>query len=159
MNECRRLADQLRHTLNGDAWYGPSWREVLDGVGLAAALRRPVDGGHTIAEIVLHTTTWHDVACRRLAGETPQVTDEQDWPRVSLASEEEWTATKRRFFDTGDALAEAFERVPAVRLEEQRPTGAGRWYTLIIGMVEHDIYHSGQAGLLRKAVLPAAARR
>jgi hypothetical protein len=158
MSETRRLASQLERTLNGDAWYGPSWREVLDGVGVAAAMHRAVQQGHTIAEIVLHIITWHEVVTRRFGGEVPQVTDEQDWPRARLASEQEWTAAVQRLFDTGRVLAETMARFPESRVEEERPNNAGTWYTLMIGIVEHDVYHSGQVGLLRKAALAAGTR-
>src|SRR5439155_13470900 len=121
-------------------WYGPSWREALEGVGFAAALQHPVPNGHSIGEIVLHTTTWHDVARRRLEGESPKVTDEQDWPRASFANEEEWAAATRRLFDTGRELAAAIVRFPGERLLEERPNNAGTWYALMISMLQHDLY-------------------
>ena len=32
MNECQRLAAQFERALEGGAWYGPSWKEALEGV-------------------------------------------------------------------------------------------------------------------------------
>jgi hypothetical protein len=84
MNESERLAQQLDRALNGNAWHGPSWREALEGLGRDAALKRPIPEAHTIAEIVRHATTWHDVVTRRLQGETPEVSDAEDWPATSL---------------------------------------------------------------------------
>src|SRR6266496_1112352 len=83
MNESERLADQLTRALNGGAWYGPSWREALEGITREAALYRPIPEAHTIAEILLHATTWHDVVRRRLEGESPEVSDTQDWPTAA----------------------------------------------------------------------------
>jgi uncharacterized damage-inducible protein DinB len=158
MNESQRLADQLERALNGDAWHGPSWREALEGVGLQAALQRPIPNAHGIGEIVLHVTTWQDVARRRLAGETPpQPTDEQDWPRASFASEAEWRAATERLFETGRALAETIARFPEARLLEERGNQTGTWYALMIGILQHDLYHAGQVGLLKKAAVPVAA--
>jgi uncharacterized damage-inducible protein DinB len=157
MNEGERLADQLDKALNGEAWHGPSWREVLDGIGFQAALKRPVPNAHGIADIVLHTTTWHDVTRRRLAGETPTVTDDQDWPRPASASEAEWQAAVQRLFESGRSLSDSIASFPPERLFEERPNKAGTWYALMIGMLQHDLYHAGQVGLLRKAAVPVTA--
>ena len=153
MNESERLADQIERALNGEAWHGPSWREVLKDVSRGAALERPLAEAHSIAEIVLHATTWHDVVRRRLLGEVPEVTDELDWPRPSIASEEDWQAAVTRFFDTGRALRDAVAVFPPERLLEKRPNVDQTWYTLAIGILQHDLYHAGQVGLLRKATV------
>ena len=92
MSESKRLADQFERALEGEAWHGPSWREVVQGVGAVDAVRKPVPDAHSIAEIVLHVTTWHEVAKRRLEGESPEVSPEQDWPVASFASDREWFA-------------------------------------------------------------------
>src|SRR2546427_13156119 len=113
MNESQRLGDQMNRALNGDAWHGPSWRETLDGVTREAALHRPVPEAHTIAEIVLHATTWHDVVRRRLEGETPEVSDAQDWPPAALSDEAGWAAAVARLLETGGALAATVTGFPA----------------------------------------------
>lgn len=87
MNDSERLAIELDKALNGGAWHGPSFREALEGVDLASALRRPIPEAHSIAEIVLHATAWHDVVRRRLGGEAPQISDDQDWPAAAFADE------------------------------------------------------------------------
>lgn len=155
MNDSRRLAEEIGKALNGGAWHGPSFREALEGVDLAAALRRPVAGGHTIAEIVLHATVWHDVVRRRLQGESPQVTDEQDWPHAALADEPAWQAAVRRLEETGRALCETVRAFPAEKLHETRPNLDGTWYELVSGELQHVIYHAGQVALLRKAGVAA----
>jgi len=157
MNESGRLADQLNRALNGEAWHGPSWREVLDGVNAQAAVQRPVPNGHSIGEIVLHIVNWHDVVRRRIEGETPDVTDDQDWPRAAFASETEWKATTQRLFDTGRTLSDTIARFPEERLQEERGNNAGTWYQLLIGILQHDLYHAGQVGLLKKAAVTVPA--
>jgi len=157
MNESGRLADQLNRALNGEAWHGPSRREVLDGVNSQVAVQRPVPNGHSIGEIVLHVVNWHDVVRRRIEGETPEVTDDQDWPRAAFASEAEWKAAIQRLFDTGRALSDTIARFPVARLEEERGNNTGTWYQLLIGILQHDLYHAGQVGLLKKAAVTVPA--
>jgi hypothetical protein len=151
MNESQRLADQLTRALNGDAWHGPSWKETLEGVTREAALHRPISGGHTIAEVVLHETTWHEVVRRRLEGETPDVSDAQDWPSTASADDAAWSAAVARLFETGNALAATISRFPVEKLHQKRPATDGTWYELIIGELQHVLYHAGQVGILKKA--------
>jgi len=153
MGESARLADQLHKSLQSDAaWYGPSWKQTLEGVTFKDALNRPVAQGHSIGEIVLHTITWHEVATQRLSGGTPpQPTAEEDWRKAAFSSEKDWHAAVDQLFATGAALADAIAALPDTRLDEQRPNNAGTWYNLACGMLQHDLYHLGQVGLLKKA--------
>ena len=151
MNESERLADQLKRALNGDAWHGPSWRETLEGITREAALYRPIPEAHTIAEIVLHATTWHDVVRRRLQGESPEVSDAEDWPTAAFADEAAWSAAVARLFETGNALVATVGRFPVEKLQEKRQGTDGVWFELIIGELQHVLYHAGQVSLLKKA--------
>lgn len=151
MNESERLAAEIEKALNGAAWHGPSWRDALASVDRPRALHRPIPEAHTIAEIVLHSTTWHDVVRRRLEGETPEVSDAQDWPPVDLPDEAAWAAAVGRLFETGRVLCGTVRRFPSERLLERRPVGDETWAELAIGELQHMLYHAGQIGLLRKA--------
>ncbi len=157
MNESQRLADQLKRALNGDAWHGPSWRETLEGITREAALLRPIPEAHTIAEVLLHTAAWHDVVRRRLGGETPQITDAENWPPTNFSDEAAWKAAVKRLYESGDALIATVEKFPAEKLHQKRPGVDGTWYELIIGELQHVLYHAGQAALLKKAQAKVAA--
>ena len=156
MNESGRLADQLSKALNGDAWHGPSWREALDGIGRDAAVRRPIPGAHSIAEVLLHATTWNDVVRRRLQGESPQVSGAEDWPLAGFGDEASWAAALTRFQESGNALVETVERFPAEKLYDKRPKTEGTWYDPISGQLQHLLYHAGQVALLKKAGVHAS---
>jgi hypothetical protein len=157
MNESKRLANEVRKALNGEAWHGPSWKEILDGVGREAATLRPIPEAHTLAEVVLHATTWHDVVRRRIEGETPEVTNTEDWPVAAFPDEAAWSASVTRLFETGKALADTIERFPAEKLHDKRPGVDGTWYELISGELQHILYHAGQVGILKKAHTTVAA--
>src|SRR5262245_23310010 len=106
MNESARLATQLTKALKGGAWHGPSWQEALDGIGREAAVHRPISDAHTIGEIVLHVTAWNDVVRRRIEGESPQVSDAEDWPPAAIQDERAWSAAVARLFESGAALTD-----------------------------------------------------
>ncbi len=151
MNESQRLADQMTRALEGDAWHGPSWREALERVTREAALYRPIPEAHTIAEIVLHATTWHEVVQQRLEGGSPHVSDAQNWPPAAFKDDAAWSAAVTRLLQTGKALAAKVEQFPAEKLLEKRTGVDDTWYGLIVGQLQHMLYHAGQVALLKKA--------
>jgi hypothetical protein len=154
MSETERFADQLHRALTGGAWHGASWQEILAGLPREAALERPVAGAHSIAEIVLHTSTWLEVVRRRLGGESPQVSAAEDWPQADFPDEAAWSAAADKMLETGRELCETIRRLPAECLPERRPGLDDTWFGLIAGELQHVLYHAGQAAVLRKATNP-----
>jgi len=47
MSGRERLSGNLQRAFAGDAWYGPSLTEILDGVDARAAAARPLPGAHS----------------------------------------------------------------------------------------------------------------
>jgi hypothetical protein len=56
--ECNRIADQLASAINGEAWYGDSLREILNGVTAEQAKAHPIPNAHSIWELVIHVEAW-----------------------------------------------------------------------------------------------------
>ena len=151
MNETERLARELEKALFGGAWHGPSWQEVLSGVSSTEALHRPIPNAHTIAEIAAHATTWFGVVERRVNGESPQVSDAEDWPSVAGLTDGDWTELRARSLEKARVLVETVRRMSSERLLETRPGLKDTWFELVIGELQHVLYHAGQIGLLKKA--------
>lgn len=153
MNEIVRLKDQHARAFAGPAWHGPAVFEVLHGVGARRAAARPIAGGHSIWEIVLHVATWEWVVARRLAGKRAAPTRAQDWPPVHDASAAAWRRAvallKRRHRETHRAIASLTEAALGTRVAGATTSK----YVLAHGAVQHGIYHAGQIALLKKARL------
>ena len=150
MSERARIEEQLQRAFEGEAWHGPSVREVLVSIAPAQAAEHPLPAAHSIWEIVLHMTTWHDTVRRRLAGEAFMPTPAQDWPAVTDTSESAWRAAladlDRSYRDVRSALASLDES----RLDEALVPGGSTGYVQLHGLVQHDLYHAGQIAVLRK---------
>lgn len=151
MNDSERLARQLEMALNGGAWHGPSWKEVLEGVTAKAAATRPVEDAHAIVEIVGHAAAWNEIVRLRIEGGAPNITNEQNWPEAGKLVKKTWEAATARLFDEGAALCRTVAAFPPKRLQEARPAPAsGTWEDLILGQLQHLTYHAGQVAVLRK---------
>lgn len=153
------LAGQVLLAHEGLAWHGPALAENLAQLTAADAAAHPVPGAHSIWEIVLHTTAWAGEVRRRLEGGDPALPAEGDWPAVTDASERGWTLARERLRAAHDSLADAVRRMPESRwshrvgVERDAPLGTGVTYAaMVAGLLQHDAYHGGQIGLLRRAL-------
>ena len=160
-----RLAEQVDAALSGPAWHGASLEENLKGLTAEQAAARPVAEAHSIWELVLHLTAWTAEVTRRLGGAAPAPPAEGDWPAVGAVSPGAWAETIARLGSAHGKLAEAVRRYPPERWTDRvggardAPLGTGVSYAeMVQGLLQHDAYHGGQIGLLRKALgAPPAA--
>jgi uncharacterized damage-inducible protein DinB len=151
MNEIDRIRDQMRRAFEGDAWHGPSLREVLDGVDAATATRRPLATSHSIWEIVLHVSAWKDALCRRIEGTAIELAGEEDWPLVRHASKAAWKETLAELEERHRALYRLTAGMSDSHLVDLVPGKNHNVYFMLHGAVQHDIYHAGQIAVMRKA--------
>ena len=133
-------------------WHGPALRELLADVAPEEAARRPVGGGHSIWEIVLHVTAWAQIANRRLAGEQAEPSESENWPPVAGTTPEAWGAARAALEQGHHELAQAVKGL----VEEQLSTLV-TWRTysaqaMLQGVVEHGAYHGGQIAVLKRAM-------
>jgi uncharacterized damage-inducible protein DinB len=156
--EVKRLEEQLRRALEGEAWHGPSVLELLTGVSAAQAASHPIAGAHSIWELVLHLGSDYDLVLRRLAGDGHQLTVAEGWPACPAATEENWQQTLQALKLLNQKLRQAVRSFPAERLDDLLvPEVPYTAYTQFIGITQHSSYHAGQIALLKRALDATAA--
>ncbi|HYW05335.1 MAG TPA: DinB family protein [Longimicrobium sp.] len=158
VTEMRGIADQLVRGHDGDAWYGTPTREVLRGLSPEQASARPIPRAHTIWEIVVHMTGWQREVLRRLRSGISREPEGGDWPAPPPPSAESWAATLADLDAAHRELLAEVDIFPADRLDEMvgeardREQGSGvSYYVLLHGIVQHNLAHTAQMALLRKA--------
>ena len=151
--EATRIADQLHRAFAGDAWHGDSVFEILEGVTAAQAAARPIVRAHTIWELVLHIAAWDNAVLQRLGGVAVELSDTQNFPQVTDASETAWRKALADVRRVHEQLVEAVSDLPDSQLDEKVPGKEGAHYTfyyMLHGVVQHELYHAGQIALLKK---------
>jgi len=158
MSEIERICDELQREHEGDPWHGSPLRSILQDITHEQAASRPLPNAHSVWELVLHITAWKGEVRRRLAGAPAGEPQEGDWPLVGDATAEGWQAALARLEAVHRELIGALRILPEHKLFEptndprNRETGSGvSFYVLLHGIVQHDVYHSGQIALLKKA--------
>jgi len=154
MTEVERILDQLKRAYEGNAWYGLSVREVLNGVTAEQAHARPFAKAHSIWDLTQHIAVWENAARRRLSGDRAQIeiSSPEDWPPADDPSEAAWEKTKVSLDRGHQALVAAIARVPESRLDQPIIEGMSTVYVTLHAVIQHDIYHAGQIAILKKAL-------
>jgi uncharacterized damage-inducible protein DinB len=151
MSEIRRILDQLDRAFEGNAWHGPSVRELLKGVPADSAAAKHVPGGHSIWEITLHMTAWHDVARRRVSGERiVDLPPAEDWPPILDTGDVAWRRTIENLIQSKQELRHGISQLSDQNLEDVVPDKGYSNYFLLHGVIQHDLYHAGQIAVLKK---------
>jgi len=153
MSEVKRIISLLKEIYYGEAWHGPALKELLKDVTAEQAKEKPIQGFHSIWELVLHISTWTEVAEKRVKGEkVPQVTSEKDWPSNADRTEEGWKKALKNLDFHQKKLLQSLEKTKDARLSEKVKKSGSRLDTLLYGTINHEMYHAGQIGALKKLI-------
>jgi hypothetical protein len=145
--EIQKIASLLNRTFTKGAWHGPSAMEVLGQVAESSA-HKCLPGTHSIIELVAHMTSWRTFVISRLEGNSAfKITDELNFPDVN-----DWKKVVEDLSQSQSKLLAAVERFPVEKLSELVPGVEHKYtfYTLIHGIIHHDLYHIGQIMLINK---------
>lgn len=151
MSEISRIADQISRGFDGDAWHGDPLMKILDGVSAEQAAAHPINGAHSIWELVNHISAWRPAIVTRLSGRPAELKGEHDWPPVTDTSEAAWRNCISELRHRQDALLQAVRAFPENKLDQNAPNRDHSYYVMLQGIVQHDLYHAGQIAILKKA--------
>lgn len=156
MSECERLADQVRRAFHGAAWHGDSLAELLSDVSAVQAAMHPIQGAHSIWELVLHIAGWDGAVVKRIGGTPIMLSDDENFPPIKDTSEAAWKKAVDHAELVHNELVNAITSFPDSRLMEQVPGKKEKYYNyfyMFAGIAQHECYHAGQIALLKKARL------
>lgn len=163
MNEIGRIVDQLEREHAGEPWHGSPLSVILEGITHTQANARPAAGAHSIWELVLHIAAWKNEVRRRLSGAAAAVPREGDWPEVGEPTAGRWIEARERLELAHRLLVSAVKEfkeadlfTPVNDRRQEDPGLSTTYYELLHGLVQHDVYHSGQIAMLKKAVREGA---
>lgn len=142
-------------------WHGgASPLGSLRGVSEEEAAWRPAPGRHSIWELALHIAYWKYAVRRRLVGGPSGAFPRRpsNWPAVpDPADAKAWKADRALLREEHALVVEAIRGFDPALYDEPAPklTGSGAessttFGDLIMGVVMHDTYHTGQIQVLKR---------
>ncbi len=153
MSESGRIWDLLQRAYEGgDAWRGPSLRELLESVTAPPAAARPIAGTKTIWELLLHLTLYEDVVRRRIEGEPiGELSEEEAWPAPESTSPTVWRKALEAFEEGHRRLRQTVAGFSDARLTDVVPGRDYPFYVMLYGAIQHLLYHAGHIEMLMLA--------
>jgi hypothetical protein len=153
------LVRQIDATQDGDPWYGSSRAWLLEGVTADQAAAHPIPDARSIWELVLHMTAWTREVTRRLQGQPPAEPLEGDWPVVHEVTPTAWADAQATLAGAHAELLAAIAAMPPERwhavVGESREPALGTGLDvagMLVGLAQHDAYHTGQVAIVRRAL-------
>ncbi|MCH7689754.1 MAG: DinB family protein [candidate division Zixibacteria bacterium] len=152
MTETERILEQLKRSFYKEAWHGPAFLEILEEVTAEQASKRSIAEAHSIWEIVLHTKTWIEAVRIRCLGKEFNVSDEQDWPKVTVFSDEAWQQTIAYLKDEHKKLEDVIASMGSSDFDKNAAGSSMPNSSMLDSIIHHNIYHSAQIAILKKLV-------
>jgi uncharacterized damage-inducible protein DinB len=153
-----RIAEEIGRALIADAWHGPALNELLVGVTAEDAIQRPIAAAHNIWELVLHITSWSNIARRRITGGQVEPSEGEDWPRPGPISENRWADARAALAESHERLREIVAGMSDDELARNAPRSERSVAAMLYGVTQHAAYHGGQIAILKKALHPHQRR-
>lgn len=154
MSEAARIADQLRHAFDGNAWHGPALLELLKDVSADTASSHPLPDVHSIWELVLHIAAWDDAVNRRITqGKAIQLKAAQNFPPVKIKTRAAWKDAVAHLKKKHNELIRTVVSLSDARLKQRVPGKKYNVYFMLHGVAQHELYHAGQIAILKKTRL------
>jgi uncharacterized damage-inducible protein DinB len=137
------------------AWHGgPTSVGALRGVSASQAVWLPAPGRKTIWQLALHIAYWNYAVRRRLEGgkaaRFPR--SPANWPQMPERTDAKgWAEDVALLKAEHEKLAATIAEIPSSRYATAL-AGGKRWTIgeLIVGVAQHDAYHTGQIQLLKR---------
>lgn len=149
--EAGHLADQLERSFRGGAWHGPATREVLAGIDDAAAAERPEGYPHSIVDLVRHLTFWLNAARIRIdRGEDVDVA--ADWRTEEALTAKAWEQVLVDLETAHSKLHDVVLTLDDARLDDAVHGSDPSVRGMLLGMLQHNAYHTGQIVELARRV-------
>ncbi len=145
MHQTQRIADAYRAATVKGAWYGPSLAELIAQIPMELSATPSVPGAHSIAELLQHLLLWNErVRNTSDSHPMPRWQPEKEWAEPPIP----WNELVSRWSESRELLEEKIRNFPLEDLANQVPGRDYPYETLLSGIVEHAIYHSGQIAMV-----------
>ncbi len=145
MPDREQMRAEAARVMNGDAegiaYHGASTRSNLDEITPALAEAHPIANAHSIWEIVAHIKVGRQSALDRLKGLNQ---DADWWPAITESGPDAWKSLLRSLDEVGDRLLETIGGLS--------DSAGDKVLSAFRFLIHHELYHSGQIAILRKAL-------
>lgn len=144
---------QFNRLYKGPAWFGESYLEKFNNITEHQAFIKPVKDVHSIAQLISHCIYWRRALIHVLEGNPYEhsVTAPENWVRNDRLQDTGWLQLQEDLRTTQNIIISKIKDLQNEDLDYEFREGSSV-ADLITGVIQHDIYHLGQLGLVQKMI-------
>jgi len=153
-SKIKNLIKQIEELDNGDNWTDENFLKKLNSVEEEKIFTQPVQGRHSVAEILWHSIYWRKVVVKRMEGDfefEKKTEKEQNFLSLDLLKQKGLKNLIADFKDSSDLLINFLKAKRDDFLDNEYKSGYTNQY-LVEGLIFHDYYHLGQIGYVIAAL-------
>lgn len=152
-SELASVINQFEELLEKDPWYGSSLKALFDQVNPEWIFKAPVKGIHSIAELLTHMITWQNFAVKQIIGESDFKPNQEDsfiWDKQFPKGPGTWELMKNEFISGTRNMISLLRQYDDSLMDQLVPNFNYTYRFLLNGVIQHNLYHTGQISLIRK---------
>lgn len=141
----------LHSVVEGEPWFGRSIMSLLHEIDPAIVYKKPNENSHSLIELLYHMITWAEFTLKRIEKEDLDLVafEKMDWREIDPV-EHTWEKGLARFKVTNDLIIEALQSKDDDFLSEKVDYREYNFRFLLLGLIQHNIYHIGQIAYMKK---------
>ena len=146
----KEITKSLKTVYDGQPWYGNNLLDILSIIE-SGNPNANLNGGNSLGQVLEHMMQWKRFTIEKIKGNESfhiELNSFQDWNKGKIYTQKEFTELIRNFKTACEGLIDFLNDKENSFLE----SSAYKKYsnkTLIVGSIQHDIYHAGQLALLK----------
>ena len=158
-NNLNTIIDQFKNIHYGHNWFGQSYKVKLADLDEGVYFERPSAEIHSVAELIAHGTAWRKDAVLKISTGKGELTEasEEDWPGLDRLKERGWDAIHKEYVESVDSFIRSLQNKDDDFLNQEYHDpefdGTYPFSFAVVGIVQHDLYHLGQLGLVAKMLI------
>ena len=144
--------EQLQLAMQGDIWVDETFDKKLAGIDGSNSFNRPLPDIHSVAEVISHLYEWRISILSNMRGGIRTVREESshNWRTNEELLKEGWEVLLNKFKQSQQDLIDALNNQEDRFLQQPVKGESHRMKYYIDGLLQHDMYHLGQLGLIIK---------
>lgn len=150
--ETQYIIKTFESTLSGQPWFGRAGYEILKEVDDSKASAKP-NGEHSMLELIWHMNTWAEFTLGSLenkSSEDMKAIEVNDWREIDPKTHT-WKKGIEQLKATHNKIIELLnQKTDDSFLSDIVPTRKFNFRFMLIGLIQHNIYHLGQIAYIRK---------
>jgi hypothetical protein len=146
------IIHRLQNINEGEPWFGKAMFKILDEVDSSKVDRRPGKDGHSMLDLIYHMNTWAFFTQKRIERDDAhdmKYFEKLDWRSID-PNIHSWEKGLNEFKSIQQSIILLLQSKDDAFLEEIVDFRKYNFRFLVHGMIEHNIYHSGQIAMLNK---------